>query len=163
VGDLVAWRLQKPGYGNSASDLLSGEGAWRAGGRWNSRGRRVVYMSCSVSLATMEMLAQGNNVKILPHYLKLSVNIPEGVILELGESDWPPGWDDPAIHHPGTQQIGDDWIDLAQSAALLVPSVVVPGEWNVLLNPAHADFSRIVAGPVIAYSVDPRIAGKMGK
>lgn len=162
MGDLVAWRLQKPGYGNTAADLLSGEGAWRAGGRWNSRGRRVVYMSCSVSLATMELLAQANNKRILPYYLKLSVNIPDDVILELGATDWPPGWDDFNIHPSRAQQIGDNWVELAQSAALLVPSVVVPGEWNVLLNPAHPGFSRIAPGPVTNYSVDPRIASKLG-
>lgn len=160
--DLVAWRLQKPRYGESPADLLSGEGAWRAGGRWNSRGRRVVYLSSSLALATLEMLAQVRNAAILPHYLKLSIRIPEDVIFELGPSDWPPGWDDQHLHPPSAQQIGDTWVDLKQSAALLVPSAVVPEEWNVLVNPAHPDFKRIVVGDVSVYRVDPRIAHRSG-
>jgi RES domain-containing protein len=38
---------------------------------------------------------------------------------------------------------GNDWIAAGRTVALLVPSAAIRGEWNVLLNPAHADFSRV--------------------
>lgn len=34
---------------------------------------------------------------------------------------------------------GDDWIRINRTVALLVPSAVIRGEWNVLLNPAHRE------------------------
>lgn len=44
---------------------------------------------------------------------------------------------------PPTNPFGDRWIHEAESADLLVPSAAIPGEWNVLLNPAHPDFPAI--------------------
>jgi RES domain-containing protein len=38
---------------------------------------------------------------------------------------------------------GDDWIAAGRTVALLVPSAAIRGEWNVLLNPAHPEFSKI--------------------
>jgi RES domain-containing protein len=48
-----AWRLIKA---NHADDAFAGEGAKRWGGRWNSKGVRVVYTAESLSLATLEVI-----------------------------------------------------------------------------------------------------------
>ena len=40
-------------------------------------------------------------------------------------------------------RFGDEWIRDGRSATLLVPSAAIRGEWNVLLNPAHTEFSKI--------------------
>ena len=57
----------------------------------------------------------------------------------------PPGWRQlPATR--GTAIFGDEWINSARSVGMRVPSAVVPGEWNYLLNPAHPDFSKLIIG-----------------
>jgi RES domain-containing protein len=54
-------------------------------------------------------------------------------------------------------KIGDAWARAARTAALAVPSVVVPQETNYLLNPLHGAFSRIRVGKPLAFSFDPRL------
>jgi RES domain-containing protein len=55
------------------------------------------------------------------------------------------------------QALGDRWLTDAPSAALRVPSALVPAEWNYLLNPRHPDFARIRIGTPEAVPVDPRL------
>ena len=55
------------------------------------------------------------------------------------------------------QRLGDAWLDEGRSAVLRVPSVVVPAEWNYLLNPAHTDFAEIDIGPKRSVQFDPRL------
>jgi hypothetical protein len=45
-----------------------------------------------------------------------------------------------------------------ESAVLKEPSVVVPEEYNFLLNPNHPDFEKITIGTPIVYPFDPRLA-----
>ncbi|WP_373924971.1 RES family NAD+ phosphorylase [Duganella vulcania] len=40
---------------------------------------------------------------------------------------------------------------------LLVPSVIVPEEYNVLINPLHPDTSRITAQVLRQFIYDPRL------
>ena len=61
-------------------------------------------------------------------------------------------------YSPESQGFGTDWIKAQRSVALRVPSVVVPGEFNYLLNPAHPQFSRIRIGQPEPFSFDPRLA-----
>jgi len=62
--------------------------------------------------------------------------------LELSGSDLPEDWNSRPVS-PSTQAIGDQWIKERTSAVLKVPSIVVPDEYNYLLNPAHPDFAGI--------------------
>jgi RES domain-containing protein len=61
------------------------------------------------------------------------------------------------LHDAQLRAFGDYWFDEKLSVTLRVPSAVVPGEWNYLLNPAHPDFARIVAARPIAFEFDPRL------
>ena len=56
---------------------------------------------------------------------------------------------------PVSRAIGDTWLGSTRSAALAVPSVVTPGEWNYLLNPAHSDFQKILIGAPQPFRPDP--------
>ena len=38
--------------------------------------------------------------------------------------------------------VGDDWVRAGFRMALFVPSAVIRGEWNILLNPVHPEFSQ---------------------
>ena len=136
---------------------MSGEGARRYGGRWNSIGCPVVYLGDSLALAGMELLVHLRVGRILEAYRKMPVFIPERQVMHLSEHQLPPEWAQPSLH-PVTQEFGDRWIDHALSAVLQVPSAVVRGETNFIVNPDHAHFGAITTGPISRFRYDPRLA-----
>ncbi|MGH9611402.1 MAG: RES family NAD+ phosphorylase [Bryobacteraceae bacterium] len=120
-----------------------GEGARRAGGRWNSKGTRILYMSENRSLSVLEALVHLTDT--LPDKFVLgSAEIPDEVFCDsVHERNLPSDWQTLVVRRQdATRSIGDEWIKSVRSAVLLVPSVV-SGERNVLLNPEHPDFRRI--------------------
>jgi RES domain-containing protein len=48
-------------------------------------------------------------------------------------------------------------VNAEETVALLVPSAAVPDEWNLLLNPTHADFSTITFQEARAFEFDVRV------
>ena len=67
------------------------------------------------------------------------------------------GWDaEPAGHV--SIDFGSAWAIARRSALLLVPSVIVPEEQNLLINPAHPDAARVRACKVRRWLYDPRLA-----
>lgn len=152
-----AWRLTKTKYLSAAWD---GEGARKAGGRWNGPGVAVVYASGSLSLALVEVLVHLTS-EILPAYSAVPIGFDESLVTAVGAAQIPKNWKDSPP--PGaTQAIGSEWVAAARSAVLRVPSVVVPGEFNFLLNPAHRDFARVRIGAPMAFPFDPRLLERVG-
>ena len=147
-----AWRLTKTKYLSAAWD---GEGARKAGGRWNSPGVPVVYVSATLSLALVEILVH-LSAEILPAYSAMPVEFDEAVVTAVPPARLPREWKD-SPPPPATQAVGDDWVASGASAVLRVPSVVVPGEFNFVLNPAHRDFARIRIGAATPFPFDPRL------
>lgn len=151
-----AWRIVKR---RLAADAFSGEGARLYGGRWNSPGTRVVYVSQSQSLAALEMLVHLKSAEALDHYVTIEVKFDDALAEKIERSALQDDWQsEPAP--PGLRAIGDNWAAAKRSAALQVPSAVVPDESNFLLNPAHADFARIEIGEAVAFAFDPRLLRK---
>jgi RES domain-containing protein len=135
---------------------MSGSGAYRRGGRWNSQGRAVVYMSESLSLCVLESLVHMVKVPMLRNFKSIWVDIPEPLIHTLKQKDLPPSWKAvPAPHE--TKQIGDRWFDVKVSPVLKVPSTVVPDEWNFVLNPMHPDFNELKIGQFHDFEFDERL------
>ena len=153
---ITAWRLAAPEYAQTAEQLMSGEGARRYGGRWNSVGRAAVYLGESLALAGMELLVHLKAERVLETYRKMPVLIPQRLVMHVGEDQLPPDWAQPSLY-PVTQEIGDGWIDHARSAVLQVPSAVIRGETNFIVNPEHADFSAIGTGSISSFRYDPRL------
>jgi hypothetical protein len=58
-----------------------------------------------------------------------------------------------------TREAATRWVAEARSAVLQVPSIVMDGEFNYILNPRHADFARLEIGEPLAFSFDPRLSG----
>jgi RES domain-containing protein len=54
--------------------------------------------------------------------------------------------------------MGDAWLQEVETALLVVPSVIVPEESNVLINPVHADASSITATKVRPWLYDQRLS-----
>ena len=147
-----AWRLTKSRYLATAWD---GEGARTSGGRWNSVGIAVVYTSATLSLALVETLIHVTS-GILPAYTAVPIEFDDALKEVADAADLPRNWkDQPAP--PATRAIGDTWVESSKSALLRVPSVVVPIEFNYVVNPRHPDFGRIRIGPPMPFPFDPRL------
>lgn len=133
------WRICRRRY---AADAASGEGARLYGGRWNSRGVRVVYASTSLALAAVETFVNLEPNLIPADLVAIEGEIPDTLTIDrLEPAILPTGWYE--SRDESLRRFGDEWIREGKSVALLVPSAAIRGEWNVLLNPAHPDFSQI--------------------
>lgn len=140
-----------------ASGAFTGDGAVLYPGRWHPRGVRVVYASESRALAALEQLVHLHRTRLPDGFLCFTVDIPDGLpIREVPVGTLPAKW----RKHPGPpalQEIGSAWVSAGDSVCLKVPSAVVPGEHNMLLNPRHGDFSKLVIGPAEPFTFDPRL------
>jgi RES domain-containing protein len=155
---LSAWRLTRTRHLATAWD---GEGARLAGGRWNSMGVRVVYVSASLSLALVEILVHLPS-GVLPAYAAVPVEFDVAFVETLDPSALPASWMAQPPSREG-QAVGDRWVEERRSAALRVPSVVVPSEFNYVLNPAHPDFPKIRIGAATPFPFDARLATRGGR
>ena len=131
------FRISAPQYVDAA---LSGEGAARAGARWNSPGIRMAYTASSVSLAMLEMLVHVDREDVPMNRRLLRFDVPDDAIKTL--LDFPEGWDF-LPYSFSVRAVGDEWVTGGASLALLVPSAVARHESNVLINPSHARFREI--------------------
>jgi RES domain-containing protein len=138
---------------------LDGEGARLYGGRWNSVGVPVVYAATHLSLALLEQLVHVNPERLPAALRAFAIDLPDEVVPE--RADLTEAGDAKAC-----RRYGDAWLAARHSAALVVPSVVIPArlepgqiatdERNVLLNPRHASAAawRVVE---TAFRVDARL------
>lgn len=149
------WRVCKAKYTQAA---LSGEGARRYGSRWNRPGSPMVYLSESLALAAIEFFVHLDPYGAPPKNLSaVLVEIPETVSVEKQVlKKLPRDWfriDPPA----STQDLGTAWLQSTRSCGLLVPSVLIQQESNILLNPLHPDFTQITIVRIDAFDLDPRL------
>jgi RES domain-containing protein len=151
-----AWRLCKRTRVASAFD---GRGAAQYPGRWNGSGIAVVYTAESRSLASLEVLVHTEDTQVLAAvtWAMIPVGIDESLIetLQALPVDWR------QLPAPvSTREVGKRWVAESRSAVLRVPSIVVDGEFNYLLNPQHTDFARLEIGEPFDFSFDPRLGGR---
>lgn len=153
MSEVLVWRVCSATYAETAFD---GEGAKLYGGRWSPVGIPVAYAAESRALAVLEVLANVDEPERLVHLAW--VLVPAVIDAELIEKParFPTTWRQ-FPHSPETQQFGATWVREARSVALRVPSAVVPGEFNYLINPAHADIERVIVGKPEPFAFDPRL------
>ena len=139
TGPLTAFRIADDRF-----PLLDGGGAFKIGGRWNSKGRYVVYAGIGFATAMLEKLAHTRIGKIPVGQHFAEVFIPGQIAIEeVGPSDVS-GWAD--SDYAASRAYGDAWYDSRRSAVLVVPSHPAMGfERNVLINQLHPDFADIRA------------------
>lgn len=133
---LVAWRLDAARY---AATWDSGEGAFRAGGRWNPRGQRVVYASLDPATAILEV-AVHKSFRALDtgrHVLTAIDIVDLSSLHVVVPSDVPnANWLRPCTPSAGQQAFGR--AALARSRFIVVPSAVSTRSWNLFFDPLAA-------------------------
>ena len=132
---MFVFRISKNSYIND----LSGIGAGLYGGRWNPKGVNMVYTSSSIALASLEYLVHNYHLLSTADIClaKIEVGSPSP-ILEYQANELPENWNLQLGSQDATQQIGRDFILNGIDYVMKVPSAVVPGEFNLLLNPYHS-------------------------
>ncbi|MBX2907006.1 MAG: RES family NAD+ phosphorylase [Taibaiella sp.] len=136
-------------------DDLSGKGAALYGGRWNSKDTHILYTAQSASLALLEAVV---HLGKMPRagFCMATIEIPDKLPSPVKQEVLPPDW----CSNPGPdalKQIGDRFISDGRFLALPVPSVVMPEEYNYLLNPAHPLFKSAKLKSIKPLNIDERI------
>lgn len=130
---------------------LDGEGARLYGGRWNSPGRPLVYTAASPSLAVLEILVHLDlPPELTPSdYRLLTIEVPDDLPTERLEA---------VPRDPvACQDAGDAFLRAGADAALSVPSVIVPQERNLLINPLHPRAAAVRTVRNDPFAIDARL------
>lgn len=125
-------------------EAFSGKGGVVSSGRWHTEGHPIIYTAQSLSLAALEILVHLKETRYVEPFLSYAADIPDDLILK--PNSYPKRW---SSRIEVSRAFGDAWLKAKMAPALRVPTILAPGEWNVLLNPLHPQFSPswIQAGP----------------
>jgi RES domain-containing protein len=154
----TAWRIATDTRTYEADDL-SGAGAKATGGRWNVAGVAIVYASQTRAMACLETVVHLNAGGLPLNRYLVEVTIPDNLWADAQmttPASLPVGWDAEPSGRTSIE-FGTNWIRSGTSALLVVPSVIVPEELNILINPQHRGSARITAVKVRKWLYDPRL------
>ena len=118
-------------------------------GRWNAKGTPVLYFSLALSLACLEQLVHLAPEVIPDDYVFTTVELP-------GEPE-AANYRGSLLDIDSTRRYGHRWATDQRSLAIVVPSVIIPTEFNLLLNPLHAAFTDLEWGEPQPFAFDPRL------
>ncbi len=150
---MQVYRLTKKNFSTS----LSGAGAAKAGGRWNSKGTEIIYTSDSRSLSMLEKYIHMPSGIIPKDFVMMSIDIPDKISMnEIELKTLAPDWKE-ETQIPNIRKIGDDFIASNSACILKIPSALVPGDHNYLINPAHPDFAQISIASIDDFPFDDRL------
>jgi RES domain-containing protein len=149
---MVVYRIGKTKH----SADLTGEGARLNGGRWNHILTPCVYTSQSRALAILEYTVNVN-IDDIPRTLSITtIEIPEDTIKNLMPADLPGDW--MQIPSPSsTKDFGTGLLKSIITPVIRIPSIIVPQEFNYLLNPLHPDSKQFKILSVEDFIYDVRI------
>jgi RES domain-containing protein len=140
-------------FTRSRKEAFSGNGGLYASAGWHTAGQPIVYTAQSLSLAALEILVRLKQTNGIQPFFAYSAEVPDSLILK--PDSYPARW---KSRIAVSRAFGDAWLEAKTTPAMLVPTIITPGEWNVLINPLHPQFSItwIVTGPD-AYTFDARL------
>ena len=126
--------------------------------RWNSKDVAMLYFAQSISLACLENAVHRSKIELKDkNYSLVEVEVPDN-FKEINLKELPSGWNKitpEAIFL--CRAFGDRWIQSNSSLLLRVPSVIVNGEYNFLVNPKHPDFNKIKILKTSPFLFDSRL------
>jgi RES domain-containing protein len=114
-------------------------------GRWNCSGQLVLYTSESRSLAALEQLVHLNSEMLKANYCVMVLQLPDApeTYRTLQLPELPAEWRKLTMFSV-LQNIGSSWCKQDQTLVLKVPSILIPQEWNYIINTRNAAFSNEV-------------------
>jgi RES domain-containing protein len=146
---MIVYRITTPKY---AQLRASGRSA-----RWNKNGDFVIYFAGNISLACLENVVHRDSEGLIGNFSLMRVQIPKKVsVKKIQIEDLPENWSD-KFNYEICQEISINWLNNHESCVLCVPSVIVPLEYNYLINPQHADFRFIKLLSVEKFTFDNRL------
>lgn len=149
---MIVYRLSRAKYSND----LSGKGAELVGGRWNSKGIALVYTGQTIALCMAEVAVHIPFGIIPIDYELITLEIPDDEIFELKKSQLPEDWKSLPNSY-STQTLGDEFVKKGKQMILKVPSAVVQGEFNFLINPLHPKIKKVKIKKTETFSFDQRL------
>ena len=147
---MLCWRIARERYAD-----LSGLGGLKNSGRWHRVGHAVLYASTSIALAALEYAV--HTVERPKDSVLLTIELPNDSVMVIEDflgGPLPANW--PFVEDQ-TQYIGSRWLASRASIALRVPSLVIPRETNLILNPMHERFPAVKTLAIEPFFFDPRI------
>jgi RES domain-containing protein len=150
---MIVFRLANKRYCND----LSGTGAEITGGRWNFKGTKILYTADSRALCMAE-IAVHTPVGVMPiDYYLTTIEIPDYSNIKQIESDMLPDNWRKFPYSKITQELGEDFIERNENLYIKVPSAVVQGDFNILINPIHSDFNKVKIIKTEKFNFDERL------
>ncbi len=126
-------------------------------GRWNSSGIKVIYTAQSRALACLENVVHRSGEGLNNLFRTLIIDIPSSERIEkIQLKDLPKNWQQFNKEHL-CRQIGDDWFYRQESLVLQVPSVIIPNEYNYIINAQHKNFKKVKLKLIEPFIFDTRI------
>jgi RES domain-containing protein len=151
---MFVYRITKAEYA-----ALDGTGGLYAPGRWHRKGLPVIYTSEHASLAAWEKIVHVASFENLPDNLLLvKIEIPDKIeIQEVLESILIKGWDGFPFASE-TVNFGASFLREKKYLAIKVPSVIIPDEFNIILNPQHPEIQKCKVISETPFLFDKRIS-----
>jgi RES domain-containing protein len=152
---MQVWRLSRPEF----SRRLDGGGNRETGARWNSPGTGVVYTSRSLSLCVLETIVHLPSARFVQGLVGVRIEVPDDAGVDVVTAAELP--QDLFTEEAAAwfRQRGDRWLEAGGALALAAPSVTVPQEQNVMLNPRHPHAGRLRVEEEVPFGLDPRLFG----
>ncbi|HVY73231.1 MAG TPA: RES family NAD+ phosphorylase [Puia sp.] len=151
---MLVYRMVK---GSSRAYDITGSGAFRFGGRWNSPGTYMLYTSANSSLALLENLVHFDVSELPPDLFIVKIEVDPGApVYDFPLTQLPEDWRHP--QNLSLRKIGDEMMRAKKFLGFKVPSAVNPEEFNLLLNPSYPNYRRLVkVVSVNPYTMDNRL------
>lgn len=140
-----------------AASTMTGEGARLFGGRWNPQGVAAVYLAESRALAALEILVHAPREALPLDWSMIEVEVPDGAIEQADMKSLPGDWRN-LPSSPGARRFGERWLKTRAGLAMKLPSVIVPEEYAVLLNPLHPSAAQARVIGIHSFRFDTRLA-----
>ncbi len=148
---MIVYRISKQHY----IEDLSGTGAARYPGRWNSKNTYILYTAATPSLALLESVVHISKI-IQDKYSMATIYLPDNMLEEVTVKDLPENW---SVFPPPDylKKYGDDFVRKQKSLALKVPSAIMPEDGNILINPSHPDIKLVKIETIRPITIDSRL------
>ena len=149
---MICYRLSKAEF----ADDLSGRGAELSGGRWNTKGTPLLYTCVSQSLSMLEIAVRLSVIDVPDDLILITMNVKDSIIAKVDMQKLPHDWQK-FPHLRATQVFGDELLNNSKHKAFLIPSAIVPAEYNLIVNPKKVNKKEVEIISIDDFYIDERL------